>query len=628
MHSLNCFLYGNLSFLLDFVRGKYDFCLILLAQKIGQKFNLDLLTMQPSIYQQKVIDWLGDNRDLTDSVVNSVAGSGKSTLLKLAADAISGSSIDIKDCLVLVFNRKNKDALIAKLDPRWSRSISTVHSAGYRVLKRYLGVRKLDVIEHKYRNLARYIDWFDGSNPEQGKLISRTSFLRLADFVRQTLSGTTPEALRWLIDRYALDIQSKDLIAIGERLQMLFEMGSQQAAESAIVDHTDMLWLPIVWQIDRSPGFKYALRVMVDEAQDMSRLQLEFVLSLAHKEAKMLFVGDPAQSINGFCGADTNSFNNIKQRLNANEFTLPICYRCPVSHIELINQLCPDIPIKPKNNAPQGIIKVISESDLWHQDSDTQVRARDLVIARCSSSLVDLNLKLITRGIACNLVGSSLKRDLLELLEDISSQSDFIYHSFLKFCQAYLELKRSIYQENDNGSVLLMQLQDRVKAIKAIYQHFHQCQSVENLTEKIEQLFSSEDSESVLLSTIHRAKGMEAERVYLAEPLTLPLIWDNQKPWQQKQEQNLLYVALSRSTKDLFLIGDAFWFDGNPKQARYGSSTSKFAEEANNTDKDLIVSTASTEELIERQKLIQLELGKRAASRLGDLINLDLFHDI
>ena len=110
--------------------------------------------------------------------------------------------------------------------------------------------------------------------------------------------------------------------------------------------------------------------------------------------------------------------------------------------------------------------------------------------------------------------------------------------------------------------------------------------------------------------------------------MTLPLIWDNQKPWQQKQEQNLLYVALSRSTKELFLIGDAFWFDSNPKQDRNGSSTSKFAEEANNTDKDLIVSTASTEELIERQKLIQLELGKRAASRLGDLINLDLFHDI
>lgn len=576
--------------------------------------------MQPSIYQQKVIDWFSDDRDLTDTVVNSVAGSGKSTLLKLTADAVSGNSIDIRDCLVLVFNRKNKDALIAKLDPRWSRSISTVHSAGYRVLKRYLSVRKLNVVEHKYRNLAQNLDWFDGSNPEQGKLISRTSFLTLADFVRQTLSGTTPQAVRWLIDRYALDIQSKHLIAIGERLQTLFEMGSQQAASEAIVDHTDLLWLPIVWQVNQSPGFKYALRVMVDEAQDMSRLQLEFVLSLAHEKAKMLFVGDPAQSINGFCGADTNSFNNIKQRLNANEFTLPVCYRCPVSHIQLINQLCPDIPIKPSNNAPQGTIKVISESDLWHQDSDTQVRAGDLVIARCSSNLVDLNLKLITRGIACNLVGSYLKRDLLELLEAISSQSGFVYHSLPKFCQAYLELKRSIYQENDNGSVLLMQLLDRVKAIKAVYQHFNQCQSIARLTEKIEQLFSSKDNESVLLSTIHRAKGMEAERVYIAQPQILPLLWDNQKPWQQRQEQNLLYVALSRSTKDLFLIGDALWFNGSLKQDLRNSSTVKLEEEANNTDIKRIVSKASTKELIEHQKLIRLELGKRAANRFEDLV--------
>jgi superfamily I DNA/RNA helicase len=72
------------------------------------------------------------------------------------------------------------------------------------------------------------------------------------------------------------------------------------AASEARIDHTDMLWLPIVWQVNQMPGFKFAQRVMVDEAQDMSCLQLEFVLSLAHEKAKMLFVGDPAQSIKAY----------------------------------------------------------------------------------------------------------------------------------------------------------------------------------------------------------------------------------------------------------------------------------------------------------------------------------------
>ncbi|MGL4880617.1 MAG: UvrD-helicase domain-containing protein, partial [Waterburya sp.] len=101
--------------------------------------------MQPSIYQQKVIDWMSDDLDLSDKVVNSVAGSGKSTLLKLVADAITQSNQDlIEQSLVLVFNRKNKDALVAKLTPRWKNSISTVHSAGYKMLRRYLGVRRLE----------------------------------------------------------------------------------------------------------------------------------------------------------------------------------------------------------------------------------------------------------------------------------------------------------------------------------------------------------------------------------------------------------------------------------------------------------------------------------------------------
>lgn len=68
--------------------------------------------MRPSTHQQQVIDWLQADGESRDAVVNSVAGSGKSTLLKLAADAISTSNVKIQDCLVLVFNKKNKTALV------------------------------------------------------------------------------------------------------------------------------------------------------------------------------------------------------------------------------------------------------------------------------------------------------------------------------------------------------------------------------------------------------------------------------------------------------------------------------------------------------------------------------------
>jgi superfamily I DNA/RNA helicase len=575
--------------------------------------------MQPSTHQKQVIDWLQTDSDFCDAVVNSVAGSGKSTLLKLAADTISTSNVKIQDCLVLVFNKKNKAALVKRLDSRWQYSISTVHSAGYQVLKKYLGVRRLEVKESKYRQLAKTLDWFNGSDSKQDKVVSLSDFLKLFEFVRLTLSLLTPQALSELISHYALDIDKQHLAQISQRIDYLFKVGMDAAASKAVIDHTDMLWLPVVWQVNQTPGFKFAQRVMVDEAQDMSRLQLEFVLSLAHEKAKMLFVGDPAQSINGFCGADTDSFSNIQTRLQAQEFTLPVCYRCPKAHIELINKLCPEIPIVPRDNAPNGSIEVIQEWDLWSETKDSQIKPGDLVIARCSSSLVDLHLKMIVQGIPCNLVGSSLQQDLLNLIEDIAEQTGFEYQKLVEFSQTYLKCKQSIYEENDNGAILLLQLNDQIKAVEAIYNHF-QSKSLAELASSIKELFGSEDEEAVLLSTIHRAKGMESERVYIAEPLTLPLIWEGQKQWQEQQEQNLLYVALSRSTKDLFLIGDAFWYD---------QKTGSIIDNDEKHESDLtslggssfteLVKLASLEELEQYIKTIKSEQGKRISQRFQRL---------
>lgn len=72
---------------------------------------------------------------------------------------------------------------------------------------------------------------------------------------------------------------------------------------------------------------------------------------------------------------------------------------------------------------------------------------------------------MIVRGITSNLVGSSLKQDLVEVLEDVGAQDGFEYQKFEEFCQSHLQAKTVIYQKNDNGSILLLQLQDRIKAI-------------------------------------------------------------------------------------------------------------------------------------------------------------------
>ena len=71
----------------------------------------------------------------------------------------------------------------------------------------------------------------------------------------------------------------------------------------------------------------------------------------------------------------------------------------------------------------------------------------------------------------------------------------------------------------------------------------------------INRLFTDEKVENaVMLSTAHKSKGLEANRVLILLPNKLSLTWQNQLDWQLKQELNLKYVALTRARKELVFI--------------------------------------------------------------------------
>jgi hypothetical protein len=88
-----------------------------------------------------------------------------------------------------------------------------------------------------------------------------------------------------------------------------------------------MLYIPEVLQLP-VPEYDF---VCVDEAQDYSPVALNFTMRLVNPEhgGRLLFVGDPRQSIFGFAGADTDALDRIVTRANATVLPLSISYRCP-----------------------------------------------------------------------------------------------------------------------------------------------------------------------------------------------------------------------------------------------------------------------------------------------------------
>ena len=59
-----------------------------------------------------------------------------------------------------------------------------------------------------------------------------------------------------------------------------------------------------------------------------------------------------------------------------------------------------------------------------------------------------------------------------------------------------------------------------------------------------------DESDAIVLSTIHKAKGLEADNIYIYYPSLMPLKLAI-KDWEIKTENNLIYVAYTRAKKTL-----------------------------------------------------------------------------
>ena len=63
----------------------------------------------------------------------------------------------------------------------------------------------------------------------------------------------------------------------------------------------------------------------------------------------------------------------------------------------------------------------------------------------------------------------------------------------------------------------------------------------------------SNDGEGIALMTIHKSKGLEADRVFILRPDLIPSKFAKQD-WELEQENKLLFVAYSRAKKSLIFL--------------------------------------------------------------------------
>lgn len=79
-----------------------------------------------------------------------------------------------------------------------------------------------------------------------------------------------------------------------------------------------------------------------------------------------------------------------------------------------------------------------------------------------------------------------------------------------------------------------------------------ECHSIDDLHNKLATLFS-DDVPDIVFSTVHKAKGLESNMVWIINPSLMPHKMAK-ADWEKQQEQNIMYVAYTRSKNIIYYV--------------------------------------------------------------------------
>lgn len=498
---------------------------------------------EPSPHQRAILEFALTGRG--HGVIRATAGAGKTTVLVQVAEALPPSA----RLLFLAFARDAARELQARLPPH--ATARTIHSLGREALARHLtrqGIRLAAPDAQKYRRLARELvaARLEPVPRDPAALEEVAAYLAaLADLVRlELVDAHDAGAVAALARRHDLWPPADDgEAALHGLLPEVLDRGAD-LARSGRVDFTDMLHLPYA---QRLPLPHYDL-VCVDEAQDYSSLALELTINLARSGARLLFVGDARQSIFGFAGADPGAMDRITGRTNARTLPLSVSYRCPRRHVELAQRFSPEMRAAP--DAPPGTVRVIPDEEL-----ERWVAPGDLLLCRYNAPLVGVCLRLAKSGLSAFVRGHDLEGRLARLARQQLGGPGRTWSPAARL-EAYLRREAARFEGVSGGGPALARVRDEVSCLTHLLRDLDGRPAADELVALVEERLAEvfrESPNAVALSSVHRAKGREADRVFLLYPELMPASHARSEQ-AVRGEACVQFVALTRSRRELVFV--------------------------------------------------------------------------
>lgn len=459
----------------------------------------------------------------------------------------------------------------------------TCHSMGFRTVTSAFG--KVEVEDNRTHNIIAELlgrDYREMRAREYDFLCSVSSLVNLCKYNLtgyergQDTFGISIDDLDELVQHYGIEIQDQDRVydLIGPVLKR-----SLDVKKDAMISFADMIWLPVVLDL---PLTKYDL-LLVDEAQDLNRCQQEIALRVGKR---LILCGDNKQAIFGFAGADCESMDRMykllgnpclkcgvvpsdskfgiecgcgfgQSEVKCVKLPLTVTRRCGKAIVKEAQQLVPDFEAFVDNpegsigrmryDKPKGGVATNPEGPQCYRDV---VADGDFILCRVNAPLVSQCFRFLKEGRKATIRGRSIGDGLKELIKKFNATD--VADLILKLCDWHNDEIRKENSKRFPSEERLIALSDKYQCLIAFTEGLTQ---VFEVLGKIDSIFVDDAKEGVILSSIHKAKGLESRRVFF---LTIkgaecphPMA---SSPWQVEQEWNLRYVAITRAKEELIYV--------------------------------------------------------------------------
>ena len=498
--------------------------------------------------QQAVIRWVIEDKGSLELMAR--AGCGKTYTIMKVVDAIVEGKLG--DVAIMAYNKSIADELKAKLEKTgydWrAAQAGTVHSFGFGAWKKLAPFVR---VENKKMQLI--VAELGTKDPSNALMFAGEAVVKLCAYAKQRAVGhlcQINDQSVWMdmFDHFGLendvpeDIEISDVI---DAAQKAYRISLAQCKE--VIDFDDMILAPLYFKARFWPKDW----ILVDESQDTNAARRALALAmLKPKTGRMVFVGDPAQAIYGFTGADSDSMNQLKIATNAKTLPLNVTRRCPKLVVEQAKRLVPDFIAH--EDAPQGVVRSIEYKDLAAE----VLTKSDAILCRNTAPLVQTAYSLIAKGVACRVEGREIGTGLIKLARRWKIKTLDKLLVKLEDYQARQTAKFMSRGQEERVEGLV----DQIDCLKVVIDRclLAKKTTVDALVADIDSLFGNtaegELPKVLTLSTVHKSKGREFHRVFiLGYEKYMPSPYAK-KDWQIEQENNLCYVALTRAMNELIFV--------------------------------------------------------------------------